>query len=109
MQPEDILARLVALPIQGWRYTNEVAGVRHVGPMSQDFKAAFGLGNSDKIIGFVDEEGVALAAIQGLNQKLQDELNRQDAKNVKLQQQNDLLSKHLDELESKVKQLTTQK
>jgi hypothetical protein len=67
---EDILTRLAALPISSWRYTNEMADVRHVGPMAQDFKDAFGLGSSDKIIGFVDEEGVALAAIQGLNQKL---------------------------------------
>ncbi len=42
-----------------------VAEVRHVGPMAQDFHAAFGLGDSDKSIGMQDIEGVALAAIQG--------------------------------------------
>jgi hypothetical protein len=73
VDPEDILARLAALPIQSWRFTNEVAGVHHLGPMAQDFKAAFGLGDDDKTIAFVDAEGVALAAIQGLNQKLENE------------------------------------
>ncbi len=39
--------------------------------MAQDFHAAFGLnGADDKHISTVDEGGVALAAIQGLNQKL---------------------------------------
>jgi Chaperone of endosialidase len=79
VNPQNILSRLAALPIGAWRYTNEVPGVRHVGPMAQDFKAAFGLGNNDKIIGFVDEEGVALAAIQGLDQKLEHESKARDA------------------------------
>jgi hypothetical protein len=79
VQPQEILARLAALPIQGWRYTNEIPGARHVGPMSQDFKAAFGLGEDNKLIQFVDEEGVALAAIQGLNQKLNEQLAARDA------------------------------
>ncbi|HEY2082176.1 MAG TPA: tail fiber domain-containing protein [Verrucomicrobiae bacterium] len=79
---EKILAQLAALPISSWRYTNETASVRHVGPMAQDFKAAFDLGTSDKTIGTVDESGVALAALQGLNQKL----NEKDAEIKQLQQ-----------------------
>jgi hypothetical protein len=39
--------------------------------MAQDFRAAFGLGSDDKIITKVDVNGVALAAIQGLNAKLE--------------------------------------
>jgi hypothetical protein len=74
--PADILAKVAALPVQSWRYTNEMAGIRHVGPMAQDFKAAFGLGKDDKIIGYLDEGGVALAAIQGLNQKVEDTSQR---------------------------------
>ena len=95
---ESILAKLASLPIESWRYTNEIAGVRHVGPMAQDFKSVFGLGNDDKIIGFVDAQGVALAAIQGLNQKL----NEKDAEIQKLQQQNQALEKRLDSLEQKM-------
>ena len=32
--------------------------------------AAFGLGDNDKMIGFADAQGVAFAAIQGLNAKV---------------------------------------
>ena len=39
--------------------------------MAQDFHAAFGVGLDDKHIATVDADGVALAAIQGLNQKLE--------------------------------------
>jgi hypothetical protein len=39
--------------------------------MAQDFRAAFGLGSDDKTITQVDVNGVALAAIQGLNAKLE--------------------------------------
>jgi hypothetical protein len=95
---EAILAKLASLPVESWRYTNEMAGIRHVGPMAQDFKTAFGLGNDGKIIGFVDAQGVALAAIQGLNQKL----NEKDAEIQKLQQQNLVLEKRLDKLEQTV-------
>ena len=38
--------------------------------MAQDFYAAFNVGMDDKHISMVDADGVALAAIQGLNQKL---------------------------------------
>ncbi|HQU85004.1 MAG TPA: hypothetical protein PKY59_17825, partial [Pyrinomonadaceae bacterium] len=45
---------------------------RHIGPMSQDFFKSFKMGNSDEAIGTVDADGVALAAIQGLNEELKD-------------------------------------
>jgi trimeric autotransporter adhesin len=44
-----------------------------MGPVAEDFKAAFGLAGDGKSIGTVDADGVALAAIQGLNQKLESE------------------------------------
>jgi len=48
--------------------------------MAQDFHAAFGLnGADDKHIATVDEDGVALAAIQGLNEKLKEKDARIEA------------------------------
>jgi Chaperone of endosialidase len=102
---QNILSRLATLPIEAWRYTNEIPGVRHVGPMAQDFKAAFGLGNNDKIIGFVDEEGVALAAIQGLNEKLEDRSQNSDARMKKLETENADLKQQLAELKQIVNHL----
>jgi hypothetical protein len=74
----EILTKLAALPISTWAYTN-AAGIRHIGPVAQDFRAAFGVGDDDKHIATVDADGVALAAIQGLNQKLESELSAKDA------------------------------
>jgi len=68
----QVLAKVAALPISTWRYQGEAAGVRHIGPTAQDFAAAFAMGDSDTSITTVDADGVALAAIQGLHQKLAD-------------------------------------
>ena len=70
-----VLAKVAALPISRWHFTNE-PGTAHVGPMAQDFHAAFGLGTDDRHIATVDADGVALAAIQGLNQKLEEKETR---------------------------------
>ena len=68
----DILARVVSMPISTWAYkTEKDAGFRHIGPMAQDFRERFGVGYDDKSIATVDADGVALAAIQGLNAKLE--------------------------------------
>jgi hypothetical protein len=40
----------------------------HIGPTAQDFYAAFKLGDDDKAISSVDPAGVALVAIQELNE-----------------------------------------
>ena len=65
----EILDKVAALPISRWNFKNDKR-VEHLGPMAQDFYAAFNVGRDDKHIATVDEDGVALAAIQGLNQKL---------------------------------------
>ena len=72
VDPQAILERVVAMPVSTWSY-NDAAGVRHLGPMAEDFHASFGLGSTDKAIATVDSDGVALAAIQGLHRKLEDE------------------------------------
>ncbi|HWD18527.1 MAG TPA: tail fiber domain-containing protein [Verrucomicrobiae bacterium] len=68
---QEALQKIAALPITTWEFTN-APGTRHLGPMAQDFKAAFGLGDDDKHISMTDEVGAALAAIQGLQAELKD-------------------------------------
>lgn len=63
----EVLKKVAALPMNTWQYKTQEAKYRHMGPMAQDFYAAFHLGTSDKSINTVDADGVALAAIQGLN------------------------------------------
>lgn len=64
--PRDILFRLRRMPISSYSFAAQDSSVRHLGPLAADFKAAFGLGESDRHIGHLDADGVALAAIQGL-------------------------------------------
>ena len=84
---EDVLARLRSLPIQRWGYRGEDAGIRHLGPMAQDFRAVFGLGDDDTTIGTVDADGVALAAAQALEARTAEQRARieaLEAENVEL-------------------------
>jgi len=110
-QPVDnraVLAKVVALPVTQWNFKKESTEVQHIGPMAQDFQAAFQLSADDKHISVVDEGGVALAAIQGLNQKL----NEKDAEIQKLKEKAakvDLLEKRLTELEQVVQLLAQKK
>ncbi len=85
VEPASILAKVVALPITEWTYKGE-GETRHVGPVAQDFKATFGLGNSDQSIATVDADGVALAAIQGLHRKFDDEVRSLRAENAGLKE-----------------------
>ena len=81
----EVLEKVVALPIQSWTYKTD-AGIRHLGPVAQDFHAAFGLnGDDDKHIATVDADGVALAAIKGLNEKLEAEMQSKDARIAELE------------------------
>jgi hypothetical protein len=63
---EDLLTRLGAVPVSTWNYINEAGGVRHIGPMAEDFHAAFGLGPDSASIGVQDLASVSLAAVQAL-------------------------------------------
>jgi hypothetical protein len=62
----EVLEKLAELPVSAWNYTFEDASVRHLGPMAQDFYAAFGLGGDDTTINPVDANGVLIVAIQAL-------------------------------------------
>ncbi len=74
-----LLERLVHMPVTEWSMKGEKPGIRHIGPVAQDFHAAFGLGgDDDRRIVSSDEAGVALAGIQALDQKL-DELRAENA------------------------------
>jgi hypothetical protein len=100
-QPVDnqaLLAKVASLPVSEWNYKTEGQAMQHIGPMAQDFQAAFQLSADDQHISVVDEGGVALAAIQGLNQKLNE-------KAAEIQR----LEERLDALQSLVKQLAEKK
>jgi hypothetical protein len=86
IDPQAVLAKVTDLPVQGWRYKVEDASTRHIGPVAEDFQRLFGLGDGESI-GTVDENGVALAAIQGLVQKMDKALAAKDAEIAELRQE----------------------
>jgi hypothetical protein len=93
---QEVLALLAEVPIFTWNYKTQDPSIRHMGPIAQDFHAAFGLGEDSRRISTIDADGVALAAIQGLyaqNQELA-------AENAALQQQVDDLEARLAALEA---------
>jgi len=63
---QELLKRLAAVPITTWNWKAQDDSIRHLGPVAQDFRAAFGLGEDEQHITTVDADGVALAAIQEL-------------------------------------------
>ena len=97
VNPSQILDKVLQLPLSEWSYKTDAA-TRHIGPMGQDFYSTFNLGTDEKHIAPIDEGGVALAAIQGLNQKL----NEKEARIQKLEKQ-------LDDLQALVNRLAAQK
>jgi hypothetical protein len=94
IDPLDVLNRVANLPISRWVYTGSEEGT-HMGPMAEDFKAAFDLAGNGKSIATVDADGVALAAIQGLNQKLESE-------NAALRAESAALRQRLDAIETRL-------
>jgi hypothetical protein len=78
--PAAVLEKLAGVSITRWNYEWEADDASpHLGPVAQDFKAAFYPGRDDTTITTLEYDGVALMAIQGLNQKLEQHLKRRDA------------------------------
>ena len=95
---KDILEKVASLPITSWQYKprgelpdneQKESSVRHIGPVAQDFYAAFQIGLNERTIATVDADGIALAAIQALK-----------TENDTLKKQNAAILKRLEALES---------
>jgi hypothetical protein len=75
---QEVLASLAEIPITTWNLKGQDASIQHMGPVAQDFYAAFGLGYDELHITGTDPDGVALAAIQGLYELSQEQAERID-------------------------------
>ncbi len=95
INPQNVLERVSKLPLSRWNYKTDPSSVQHIGPMAQDFAAAFGLNGLDNThINTLDAQGIALVAIQGLNAKL-------EAENTALKTRLDALEARLNTLEAR--------
>ncbi|MDX1407195.1 MAG: hypothetical protein R3330_03650, partial [Saprospiraceae bacterium] len=73
-QPVDrqgILDKLARIPVTEWSYKEEEMQGRHIGPMSEDFFDAFGLGADPAAISTVDIAGVTVVSVQALYERQQ--------------------------------------
>jgi hypothetical protein len=88
LDAQEILAKIVDLEVSKWSYI-DAPKQRHIGPMAQDFYAAFGLGRNEKGISTLDSSGVALAGIQALaeeNAMLRDRVAQLESQQAQLQE-----------------------
>jgi len=95
-----VLERVVTLPISRWRYRDDPE-TAHLGPMAEDFHAAFEVGPDERHISSVDADGVALAAIQGLHRLIE----AKDERLRRLEAENRSLAKRLQALEQSLGQV----
>jgi hypothetical protein len=90
IEPVDeqaVLEEVAKMPVSTWSYKSDDPTVRHLGPMAQDFHAAFGLGSTDRAYDPIDAHGVELAAIKALYARVR----AQEAQIERLEQENQAL------------------
>ncbi len=112
IDPRSILAKLAAMPITSWQYKGEADSVQHIGPVAQDFRVAFGLGHDERYITTIDADGVALAAIQGLHQIVQEkdcEIEMLQVENAEFKSEISSLKSEMEGLKRLVGALAAQK
>jgi hypothetical protein len=97
----NILAKLSRLPITAWQYKHNPSR-RYIGPMAQDFRAAFGLGSDDRTISTLDSDGVMYAAIQGLVEELRDRDKTIEELKARSMEQGARTRAEVDELKAKL-------
>ena len=94
----DVLKRLGDVSITRWNFKVQDSSVQHIGPVAQDFHTAFGTGEDDKHLAALDTAGVALAAIQGLYEIVQDK----DCEIGELQDREAAKDQRINELETRL-------
>ncbi len=100
---QEILKQLASLPIATWNYKSQEATVRHIGPMAQDF-ARLRVGEDNNYIDEMDANGVALAALQGLDQIV----SQQNTRIKELQHANAAQQSQIAELSARLNRIESQ-
>ena len=103
VEGEELLARLRSVPVSTWNYRTQDGSIRHMGPMAQDFYAAFGLGENELMINSVDADGVNLAGVKALDARTtaqQARIEALEASNAALASENAELRARLERIEA---------
>jgi hypothetical protein len=100
---QAVLDKLARIPVEQWNYKWEKdTDTPNIGPMAQDFIHAFYPGRDDKGISTLQFDGVELAAIQGLNEKLEGRSQKAEGQIAELKAENAELKARLEKLERAV-------
>ncbi|MEO0085140.1 MAG: tail fiber domain-containing protein [candidate division WOR-3 bacterium] len=79
-----LLEKLASLRVRDYKMRDQNDGTRHIGPVAQDFHAAFGFGETNTAINMADMDGVTLAAIQALYEQVKAQQAEIDALKAEL-------------------------
>jgi trimeric autotransporter adhesin len=101
---EDVLRRLRAVPVTSWNGIAEGPEVRHIGPMAQDWHAAFALNDDPLTIHHGDLAGVSLAAVQALDGRTRG-VPEMERELVRLREENAAARAEAAELRARVERL----
>ena len=98
---KEMLEKVLQLPIKRWSYKAQDASIEHIGPMAQDFYPLFQVGDDQKTISTIDPPGIALAAIQGLYQIVEEQKVENEELRRELKELRELVQKLLAEQKEK--------
>ena len=86
---EELLQKVRSMSITEWNYKHTDPSIKYIGPVAQDFYAAFHLGGKDSLgINSICIDGVNMAAVQALEKRtaeLRDKTSELQAKTAELE------------------------
>ncbi len=97
---DAVLAKLRNLRVAVWNYKTDDDSVRHMGPTAEDFRQTFKLGADEKHLAPADVAGVALAAIQGLQEQVGEKDRKIDELSARIEQLECMVSALVDDRSS---------
>jgi uncharacterized coiled-coil protein SlyX len=99
VEPREVLDRLRMLQVQAWGITS-ASGTDYLGPAAEDFHEVFEVGADADDIDAGDADGVAMAAIQGLAERLDEQQPHIDRQDRRIEQQQAQIDEHRTDLEA---------
>ncbi len=101
---EWLLGKIRNISVTEWNYKKCDPTIKYIGPMAQDFYAAFHLGGTDSLgINSISIDGVNLAGVKALENRtaiMQKEIEQLKEINKKLLAENKMLKEDFDEIKS---------
>jgi trimeric autotransporter adhesin len=96
---EELLEKIRNIPVTEWNYKRTDPTMKYIGPMAQDFYAAFRLGGTDSLgINSISIDGVNIAGVKALEKRtreLRSALESVQQQNVMLMEENRKLQKQI--------------